>query len=52
MLFAAPKLTRLPKLSGAALGAGGLGAMLPEPWADSGVLRPEAKGDGVGRREG
>ncbi len=46
------KETRFEKLSGVVDfgGAKGLGA--PEAWFESGVLRPEVCGGGVGRRDG
>jgi len=62
VLLAAPKLRRLLKLSCAGFDAAagccccwGLLkplAVLPEPCPDRGVFRPEANGEGVGRRAG
>ena len=48
LLFAEPKSTRLLKLSCAGFASGGLGPIFPDPCADNGVLRPDAKGDGFG----
>ena len=48
-----PKFNKLLKLSWAGFAEVGTGLLmtLPDPWVDRGVLRPEAKGEGLGRRE-